>query len=144
MNQLTKNAIQSCRYLHLLFNITLPLQHWESAKENLIDTLSIDMYRYITLERFSKLPDDEDLSLEQLRGLAKCVGVSIDFLIDDKIVTSLARLIDIKKEIRKIRATINSVYSTTNKNISPAITALLAKEFRCLEKEVFNNEANTR
>lgn len=139
MNQLTKNAVQSCRYLHLLFNYGLPHQSWDIAKENLIDTLSVDMYRYINLERFSKLPD-EDLSLEQIRGLAKCFGVSIDFLIDDKIVASLARLIDIKKEIRKIRATINSVYSITNKNISPAITSLLAKEFRVLEKEVKNNE----
>ena len=143
MNQLTKNAVQSCRYLHLLFNHCLPYQSEEMAKINLIDTLSVDMYRYMQLERFSKLPD-EDLSLEQISGLAKYFGVSIDFLIDDKIVASLARLIDIKKEIRKIRATINSVYSTTNKNISPLITDFLNKEFRILEKEVIFNETNTR
>ena len=144
MNQLSKNVIENCRLLVLIFSRHLPFYTSDTAKKYLIDTLPNDVYRYIDRKLSNKFPKEGELSLEQIKGLAECFAVPIDFLIDDKIVTILTRLLDIEKELRNMRATITTLHFSTNKNnINPAIEDLFLNEYRSL-KEVIFNETNTR
>lgn len=144
MNQLSKNVIQNCRLLVLIFNRRFPYHTSDIAKEYLIDTLPEDIYYHIRYQRFTKMPKEGELSLEQIKGLAEWFAVPIDFLIDDKIVTILTRLFDIEKELRKMRATITTLHFSPNKNtINSSIEDLFFNEYKDL-KEVIFNEANTR
>lgn len=142
MNQLTKTVILNCRYLHRLLGVKIWVYAIKKRKP-LTCPIPDTIIDYINCRRNSTMPENEELSLEQIKALSEYFVVPINFLIDDNMTVLLQEIIDIKNHLCDVRTKINSAHFSKAKNASDVIFETLFDESDFL-KEVINNETNIR